>query len=77
MPINIGVGSDISIKELALMLKNLTGFKGEILWDTSKPEGAPQKLLDSSRINQIGWKSQHSLEESILKTYSWFKENVA
>jgi GDP-L-fucose synthase len=77
MPINIGVGSDISIKELAFMLKNLTGFKGEILWDTSKPEGAPQKLLDSSRINQIGWKSQHSLEESILKTYSWFKENVA
>ncbi len=77
LPINLGVGFDISIKELALMIKKITGFKGEIFWDTSKPEGTFQKLLDSSRINQIGWKSKYFLEESIVKTYIWFKENVA
>jgi len=73
--INIGVGKDISIKELALLIKEIVGYKGEIRFDTSKPDGMPQKLLDVSRINSLGWKPKVSLEEGIRKTYEWYVEN--
>jgi GDP-L-fucose synthase len=70
--INIGVGKDITIKELAEMIKSVVGFEGELKWDTGKPDGTPQKLLDVSRLNALGWKAGYSLKEGILKTYESF-----
>lgn len=70
--INIGVGKDITIKELAEMIKSTVGFAGELKWDTGKPDGTPQKLLDVSRLNALGWKARYSLREGILKTYEAF-----
>ncbi len=66
--LNIGTGKDISIKELATKISIITGFKGEILWDTSKPDGTPKKLLDVSRINKLGWKSKIDLYDGIKRT---------
>lgn len=74
--INIGVGEDISIKELAEVVKEITGFDGELKWDTSKPDGTPRKLLDVSRLSRLGWKPSHSFREGIKKTYdSFIKEH--
>ena len=73
--LNIGVGKDISIKELAVMIKDIVGFKGELQFDTSKPDGTPQKLLDVSRLNAAGWQAKTGLREGISKTYRWFLEN--
>lgn len=70
--INIGVGKDITIKELAEMIKSTVGFEGKLKWDTSKPDGTPQKLLDVSRLNALGWKARYSLREGILNTYKAF-----
>jgi len=66
--LNIGIGNDISIKELSLKIAKLTNFKGEILWDTSKPDGTPKKLLDVSRLKKIGWEPKISLEDGIKET---------
>jgi GDP-L-fucose synthase len=71
-PINIGTGQDISIQELAEMIKGITGFQGEIEWDTSKPDGTPRKLLDVSRLHKLGWKHQTNLKTGIEKIYEWF-----
>jgi GDP-L-fucose synthase len=73
--INVGVGQDISIKELAELIKNVIGFEGSIEWDSSKPDGTPRKLLDVSRINALGWEASVSLEDGIKSTYSWFQSN--
>ncbi len=74
-PVNIGVGEDISIAELAEMIKVVTGFDGAIAWDTSKPDGTPRKLMDISKISAMGWKASTSLEEGIKKVYAQhFKE---
>jgi GDP-L-fucose synthase len=73
--INVGVGEDISIKELAELIKKITGFEGTIQWDSSKPDGTPRKLLDVSRITALGWKAQISLEDGIRSTYEWYKAN--
>lgn len=70
--INIGVGEDVSIKELAGIIKGITGFEGELKWDTSKPDGTPRKLLDVSRLHALGWKAKHTLKEGILATYDSF-----
>ncbi len=70
--LNIGTGVDLTIKELAEMIKEIVGFKGEIVYDTSKPDGTSRKLLDVSRINRLGWRSKIDLEEGIKKTYEWF-----
>jgi GDP-L-fucose synthase len=67
--VNIGTGKDLSIYELAQMVKQLTGFTGEIVWDSSKPDGTPRKLMDVSKINNLGWKYSTSLEEGLKKTY--------
>lgn len=72
--LNIGVGEDISINDLALLIKRIIGFDGEIIYDSSKPDGTPRKLLDVSRINSLGWKAQTSLEEGIKKTYQFFNQ---
>lgn len=70
--INIGAGKDIEIRDLAELVKNTIGFEGEIQYDISKPDGTPRKLLDSSRINSLGWKPKTSLEEGIKKTFQWY-----
>ena len=70
--VNIGVGDDISINELARLVKRLMGYSGEIVYDSSKPDGTPRKLLDVSRLNSLGWKAKISLEEGISRTYEWY-----
>lgn len=72
--INVGAGKDLSIRELATLVKNIVGFKGRIVFDKSKPDGMFRKLLDNSRIKKLGWKAETSLEEGIRKTYSWYKD---
>ena len=67
--VNVGTGEDISIRELAEMIKKITGYSGEITWDTSKPDGTPRKLLDVSLIHSLGWKHSISLEEGIRAVY--------
>jgi len=67
--VNIGTGEDISIKELAEAIKSLTGFEGEIVWNTSQPDGTPRKLLDVSSLHSLGWKHSTSLQEGLQKTY--------
>jgi GDP-L-fucose synthase len=73
--INVGVGEDVSIKELAELIKETVGFTGTIEWDSSKPDGTPRKLLDVSRITALGWKAQISLEDGIRSTYEWYQAN--
>jgi GDP-L-fucose synthase len=73
--VNVGVGKDISILELAELIKDIVGFEGQIVNDLSKPDGTPRKLLDVTRLNDLGWEAQISLEEGIKDTYQWFKEN--
>ena len=70
--VNIGVGEDISIADLALLVKEITGFKGDIVYDRSKPDGTPRKLLDVSRLNSLGWKAKTGLRDGIRKTYEWY-----
>jgi GDP-L-fucose synthase len=71
-PVNIGWGVDVTIKQLAEIVKDIVGFSGEVIWDSSKPDGTPRKLLDTSVINSIGWKPQITLEEGIASTYDWY-----
>jgi GDP-L-fucose synthase len=73
--INIGTGQDLTIKELATLISELTGFKGEILWDTSKSDGTPRKVLDVSRIQKLGWSPKISLRDGIQSTIDWYKKN--
>jgi len=70
--VNIGVGEDLTIRELAEMIAGVIGFKGKLRFDTSKPDGTPQKLLDVSRLNNLGWQAKISLEEGIRRTYDWY-----
>ena len=76
IPLNVGCGTDVTIKELAETVARVTEFQGTIEWDSSKPDGTPQKLLDTSRINQLGWLPSISLEDGILNTYKWFLEKI-
>ena len=75
--VNIGTGEDISIKELAEAIKALTGFAGEIVWNSSQPDGTPRKLLDVSRLHGLGWKHRTSLHEGLAKTYAAFVDLFA
>lgn len=72
--LNIGTGEDLSIKELALLIKKLTNYNGELVFDTSKPDGTPRKLLNVSKINSLGWKHSINLKEGILDTLDWLKK---
>jgi GDP-L-fucose synthase len=74
--INIGSGVEYSIKELAGMVAEVTGFNGDIIWDTSKPDGNPRKIVDSSKLNDLGWSSSVRLEDGLKITYDWFLNNV-
>jgi GDP-L-fucose synthase len=73
---NIGTGEEITIKDLALLIKEVTGFEGTIEFDSSKPDGTPRKLMDSSRLHSLGWRSSISLKEGLIKTYQYFQEEV-
>jgi GDP-L-fucose synthase len=74
--VNIGTGSDVTISELAAMIANVIGFTGEIIYDSSKPDGTPVKRLDVSKVNQLGWSASTTLKDGIAKTYDWFVENI-
>jgi len=74
--INIGVGSDIAIRDLAEMIQKIVGFKGSIEWDHSRPDGTPRKLLDTSRIRALGWQPTISLSDGIAETYAWYLSQV-
>jgi GDP-L-fucose synthase len=76
IPINIGCGTDITIKELTELVAGVVGFTGNIEWDSSKPDGTPRKLLDTSRINNLGWKPTIQLSDGITETYRWFLDNL-
>jgi len=73
---NVGSGKDITIKELAETIQQVTGHQGEIIWDTEKPDGTPRKLMDVSKMAELGWEYSTELKEGIEKTYSWFLENL-
>ncbi len=73
--INIGWGDDLPIKELAETVASVIGFEGEIEWDTSKPDGMPRKLLDTSRINALGWRPTITLRDGVASTYAWYINN--
>jgi len=73
--VNIGTGEDFSIKELAEIIKSEVGFSGEIKWDTTKPDGTPRKLLDVSKLKDLGWQPSINLKEGISETYKWFLDN--
>lgn len=74
-PINVGIGKDISIDALADLIQEIVGYSGEIVWDTSKPDGTPQKLLDVSRINQLGWEPSIDLRSGLEQTYKWYVDS--
>lgn len=75
--INVGTGEEVAIKELALIIKAVVGYEGELKFDTSKPDGTPRKLLDTSKLHSLGWQAETSLKEGIEITYKWFLENYS
>lgn len=75
--INVGTGEDIEIKELTNIIKDIIGYKGSIVNDLSKPDGTPRKLLDVTKINELGWKYQISLEQGIKKVYQWYLNHIS
>jgi GDP-L-fucose synthase len=75
--INIGMGEDLTISELAALIAEVVGFKGKIVYDSSKPDGTPRKLMDVSRINNLGWKAKTDLKSGIQKTYQWYLEKYS
>lgn len=76
-PINVGTGSDVSILDLARLVADVTGFHGQLLLDTTKPDGTPRKLLDVSRLRQLGWESRITLSAGIASTVQWYRANRA
>ena len=72
--INVGCGYDVSIKELAELLKDISGFKGQMIFDKTKPDGTLKKLMDNSRIAKLGWKPRIDLKEGVAKTYQWYAQ---
>ena len=73
--VNVGVGNDVSIKALAEIVKETVGFEGKLIFDTSKPDGTPRKLLDVTKLNEAGWQAKIKLGEGVRSTYLWFLDN--
>jgi GDP-L-fucose synthase len=74
--INVGVGEDVTIHELALLIGRIVGFDGEIIFDRTKPDGTPRKLLDVSRLHALGWRARTALEDGIRATYAWYLSDM-
>jgi nucleoside-diphosphate-sugar epimerase len=74
--INVGCGEDVSIAELAQLVAKMTGFAGNISFDTSQPDGAPRKLLDVSRLTNLGWRASIGLEDGVRATYDWYRDQI-
>jgi GDP-L-fucose synthase len=74
--LNVGTGEDVTIAELAQTVKRVVGFEGELVWDTSKPDGTPRKVMDVSRINALGWRAQVDLETGLARTYDWYLRHL-
>lgn len=74
--VNVGSGKEVSIKELAEMVKEVVGFQGDLVWDSSKPDGTPRKLMDSSKLAGLGWTPKIPLRDGLVDTYKWYLENV-
>ena len=74
---NVGCGTDGTIRELVELVAEVVGYRGRIVWDASKPDGTPRKLLDTSRINQLGWQPRVSLKDGLTRTYQSFLEELA
>jgi GDP-L-fucose synthase len=75
--INVGTGVDCTIRELAETMARITGFRGRLVWDASKPDGTPRKLMDVSRLAALGWRASITLEEGLRDTYAWFRAHAA
>jgi GDP-L-fucose synthase len=75
--VNIGVGSDVTIRELAELVADVVGFKGTFIFDSTKPDGTPRKLVDVGRLHGLGWSAKTGLREGIAATYAWYKQNIA
>jgi GDP-L-fucose synthase len=76
-PINVGTGTDVTIRELAEMVARIVGFEGVLGYDASKPDGTPQKLLDCARIHALGWRASTSLADGVARTYAWYRAHRA
>ncbi len=74
--INVGMNEDVSIKQLAEIVKDAVGFEGELRFDTSKPDGTPRKLLDVSKLAEAGWTAKIDLYNGVKTTYAWFQKNI-
>jgi GDP-L-fucose synthase len=74
--INVGCGEDISIRELSEVISSVVEYDGETIWDESKPDGTPRKVLDVSKLNAMGWKPKIALEDGIRATYKWYLEQL-
>ena len=75
--LNIGTGKDLTIKELAEMICDVIEYKGNLLFDSTKPDGTPRKLLDISKLTKLGWKAKTNLKDGLIKTYNWYLKNIA
>ncbi|XP_077215436.1 putative GDP-L-fucose synthase 2 [Tasmannia lanceolata] len=74
--VNVGSGKEVTIKELAELVKEVVGFEGELVWDSTKPDGTPRKLMDSSKLAGLGWAPKISLRDGLVDTYKWYLENL-
>jgi len=74
--VNVGSGTDVSIREIAETIASAVGFDGETLWDTRKPDGTPQKLLDVSKLTRLGWTAKIGLQQGIERTVDWYRQHV-
>jgi GDP-L-fucose synthase len=77
MFVNVGVGEDLTIRELAELVRRVVGFEGEVRWNTAMPDGTPRKLLDVSRLRSLGWTASHTLEQGLRKTHAWYLAHEA
>jgi GDP-L-fucose synthase len=75
--VNIGLGQDIAIRDLAYAIKDIVGYAGEVVFDASKPDGMPRKLMDVGRAARLGWKAKVAIPDGLRMTYDWYLENAA
>ena len=75
--INVGTGKELTIRELADLIVRVMGFDGEVVWDSSKPDGTPRKLIDVSKLHSLGWTHKVEIEEGVEKLYAWYRQSLA